>query len=254
MCHVAFIKAMEEMGLKASVVSGTSIGAIVGGYYAAGVTSKDMEALIERMHFKNLSKMVDLSLFRGPSFIKGKRIEEFLDETIPVERFEELAIPLKVVATDFWSRQEAIFDSGPLVPAIRASMSVPVLFEPVQFDGRVFVDGGVVNPVPTDVIHDACDVLIAIDVSGTRTPHTNGPMPTLLESAVSAFEIMQESILEARMKWSRPDVVVKPALRDVHLMDFHKAEEILAGVRGDVERFKRDLGSKMGKKKRFIWF
>jgi NTE family protein len=261
LCHVAFIRALEDLGLKASVVSGTSIGAIAGGFYAAGKTSRDMMEIIDRINFKTLSKMADFSLFRSPAFIKGKRIQQFLDENIPKNRFEDLAIPLKVVATDFWRRQEIVFDSGPLIPAIRASMSIPALFEPVQLDGRVLVDGGVTNPVPYDVIREDCELLIAVDVSGTRIPLSRdrlfgarGPVPTLFESVVSTFDIMQESIIESRMRTARPDILVKPELRDVHLLDFHRADEILAGVEQDVEQFKRDVDARMRKKKRFVWF
>jgi NTE family protein len=250
LCHVAFIRALEEMGLKAAVVSGTSIGAIVGGYYAAGRSSRDMEKIIDGINFKNVSKLIDLSPFRNTAFIKGKRIEAFFDETIPIDRFEDLVIPLKVVAADFWRREEVVFDSGPLIPAIRASMSIPALFEPVRIGDRVLVDGGLTNPVPYDVIRNACELLVAVDVSGTRTVKANSPLPTRFESVASTFDIMQESIIESKLRMSRPDIVVKPELKDVRLLDFHRAEEILAGVRRDVEQFKRDLDAQIRKKKK----
>jgi len=254
LCHIAFIQALEALGLKASVVSGTSIGAIVGGYYAAGVTSGGMHALVEKINFKNISKMVDFSIFRSPAVLKGKHIEAFLDDTIPADTFEELNIPLKVVATDFWRRTEFVFESGELIPAIRASMSVPAVFEPVKMGSRILVDGGVMNPVPYDLIRDRCDVLIAIDVSGTRTPHSHDMVPTMFESVISTFEIMQESILENKLEVSKPDLLVKPELKNFRLLDFHRAEEILASVRRDVAQFKHHVEKTMEKKKRFGWF
>lgn len=245
LCHIVFIKALEELGLKASVVSGTSMGAIVGGYYTAGVTSREMEDFIERINFKSISKMVDFSIFRSPAVLKGKHVEEFLDETIPADSFEELKIPLKVVATDFWRRQEIVFESGKLIPAIRASMSIPAVFEPMKIEDRILVDGGVTNPVPYDLIRKECELLIAIDVSGTRTPHSHNMMPTMFESVISMFEIMQESILENKMEIHKPDVFVRPELKGFRLLDFHRAEEIIASVKQDVFRFRSEVEKKV---------
>ncbi len=177
MVHVAFIRALEELGLRAAEVAGTSMGAIVGAYYAAGVSSRDMFGLIDRINFKNITRLVDLSIFRRTAFMKGKRIERFLAETIPADSFERLRIPLRVVASDFWRRREVVFDSGPLIPAVRASMSVPAVFEPVRIGSSVLVDGGLVNPVPFDLLRSRCDFLIAIDVTGTRTPASGDPIP-----------------------------------------------------------------------------
>lgn len=253
LCHISFIRVLEDLGLKASIISGTSIGAIVGGYYAAGVTSREMLAIVDRINFRNISRMTDLSIFRRPAIFKGRHIESFLDESIPADTFEELRIPLKVVATDFWRKTEVVFDSRELIPAIRASMSVPALFEAVKSGDRILVDGGVTNPVPYDLIRNQCELLIAIDVSGTRTPRHPGMAPTLFESVISTFEIMQESILENKLKISRPDLLVKPELKNFGLMDFHRADEILSSVKPTVEQFRQDVIHKI-EKKRFGWF
>jgi NTE family protein len=254
LCHIAFIKALEELGLKASVVSGSSMGAIVGGYYTAGISSREMEDLIEKINFKSISKLVDFSIFRSPAVLKGKHIEEFLDETIPADTFEELKIPFKVVATDFWRKREIVFESGMLIPAIRASMSIPAVFEPMKIENRILIDGGVMNPVPYDLIREECELLIAIDVSGTRTPHSRNMMPTMFESVISTFDLMQESILENKMEIHKPDVYVKPELKNINLLDFHRAEEIMASVKQDVRRFKTEVEEKVQKKKRFGFF
>jgi NTE family protein len=244
---------MEEMGLRASAIAGTSMGAIVGAYCAAGVSARDMLGLIDRINVKNITRLVDLSLFRRTAFLKGKRIERFLSETIPADSFERLGIPLRIVASDFWRRREVVFDSGPLIPAVRASMSVPAVFEPVRVGASVLVDGGLVNPVPFDLLRNRCDFLIAIDVTGSRTPASNHPIPSMLESLVATFELMEASILENKRRACRPDLYVKPLLRDVNLFDFHRADEILVSVKDDVEQFKRDLEKGIRRKKRF-WF
>ena len=170
LCHIAFIKALDEMGITPSVIAGTSIGAIIGGFYAAGTSGERMDEYMKTVNIIDLYKLVDFSFFKGSSVLTGKGVEEFLYEKMPVRTFEALEIPLKIVATDFWKRQEVIFNSGKLIPAIRASLSMPAFFEPVMIGDRVLVDGGAVNPLPYDLIREECDILIAIDVSGEKAP------------------------------------------------------------------------------------
>ena len=123
--------------------------------------------LLDDINFRDLFKMFDPSFLSRTSLIKGKGIEEFLKGKIPASTFEELHIPMKIVATDFWRRNDIVYDSGELIPAIRASMSIPALFKPVVFENRVLTDGGASNILPIDLIRENCDLLIAIDVSGS---------------------------------------------------------------------------------------
>ena len=132
-CHIAFLKVMDEMGIRPNAIAGTSIGAIIGGFYAAGVSGLEMEQELANIGLRNLYKMaMDFSLFSQSAILKGKGVEEYLLEKIPFKTFEELIIPLKVVATDFWNRREVVFESGDLIGAIRASMAMPAFFEPVD--------------------------------------------------------------------------------------------------------------------------
>ena len=239
--HISFIKALDEMGVKPTIISGTSIGSIVGAFYAAGVPGFEMEAYMQKVDFGDIYKLVDFSIFSGSAIISGKGVEQFLSENLPVGTFEELDIPLKIIATDFWQRREVIFDSGELVPAIRASISMPAIFEPLVIGDKVLVDGGGVNPLPYDIIRDACDLLIAIDVSGEKIPPEDTPVPGVFESILSTFQIMQASIVTSKMKSFAPDLYVKPALRNFRVLEFHRHDEILESVTDEVERFKQDL-------------
>ena len=241
LCHISFVKALDEMGVRPAVISGTSIGSIIGAFYAAGVTGLEMETELKKVDFGDLYKLVDFSIFGGSAILSGKGVEQFLAENLPVGTFEELDIPLKIIATDFWRRREVIFESGELVPAIRASISMAAVFEPVVIEDKVLVDGGGVNPLPYDVIRDTCDLLIAIDVSGEKTPPDDAPVPGVFESIMSTFQIMQASIVAGKMKASQPDLYVKPALRNIRVLEFHRYDEILESVTEEVERFKRDL-------------
>lgn len=252
LCHIAFLKALDEMGLKPAVIAGTSIGAIIGGFYAAGLSGKEMESILQKVRFRDISKMVDLSIRRNAVMLKGKGVENFLYKNIPVRKFEELKIPLKVVATDFWRRKQVILKSGNLVPAIRASISLPALFKPVKIDNMVLVDGNAVNPLPYDIIREQCDVIIAIDVSGEKNPPELASMPSMFESIMSTLQIMQASIVENKMNVSKPDIYIKPSLKNIRILNFDRYEEIMEGVKDDVEQFKHEVDKQM--KKRFLFF
>src|SRR4030042_2397894 len=154
------------MGLKPAVRAGTSIGGIVGAFYAAGVSGAEMEDVLQQVRIKDANRMVD---FSGSLTLKGKGLERFLYKLLPVRSFEELKIPLKVVATDFWRRKEVIFESGELIPATRASMSIPGLVKPIKIGDTVLVDGGAVNPVPYATIREEGDILIGLNCTGPKT-------------------------------------------------------------------------------------
>ena len=240
--NIAFIKALDELGVRPAVIAGTSIGAVIGGLYAAGVSGAGLEHLLKTIGFKELYKIVlDFSILSDSAIFTGKKVEEFLARQIPFKTFEEVEIPLKVVATDFWNRREVIFESGSLITAIRASMAMPAVFEPVLQNGKVLIDGGAVNPLPYDLIQRECDLTIAIDVSGVKTYTPEDPVPNMLENLISTFQIMQASIVEAKKRLSPPDIYVKPALTNIRVLDFYRYKEILAGVQDEVKGFKETL-------------
>lgn len=240
--HIAFLKALDEMGVRPGVIAGTSIGAIIGGFYAAGMSGAELEQTLANLGLKDGFKMaVDFSLFSNSAILKGKGVEEFLRSRLPVLTFEDLKIPLKVVATDFWNRKEVVFDSGDLVSAIRASMAMPAVFEPVVAAGTVLIDGGAVNPLPYDLIRPECDIAIAIDVSGVKEQMENDPVPNMVESILATFQIMQASIVEAKKKTAPPDIYVRPRLKNIRVLDFYRYKEILAGVEAEVNGFKEEL-------------
>lgn len=230
--HIAFLQALDELGVRPAVIAGTSIGAVIGGLYAAGVSGKQLEQLVVNLGFLDLTKLVlDFSILSNSAIYKGKGVEEFLSRGMPVQTFEEVKIPLKVVATDFWSRKEVVFSSGSLMTAIRASMALPALFEPVQLNGKVLIDGGAVNPLPYDLLSQECDLTIAIDVSGEKTYPPNNPVPNMVESILSTFQIMQASIVAAKKQLSPPSIYIKPALTNIRVLDFTAIKRFWRGSR-----------------------
>jgi len=271
--HIEIIKALDEMNIKPAVISGTSMGAVIGAFYAAGLSGKEIEQMLYELgilkqtneHKKSLAhrtfkemideavdelkdfykkmeeigKMIDVSYFNDSSIIKGAGVTKYLNRKLPVKTFEELKIPLTIVATDYWNASEVIFEKGELIPAIRASLSIPAVFEPVKYNSKVFIDGGITNNLPFDIIQDKCDLVIAVDVSGEKTIPEKPKFPNLFENMMNAYEILQNSVVNYQMKIKRPDIYIKPKLTDVKILDFHKAEYIL--------ECGRDAGKKMRK-------
>ncbi|MBT5419619.1 MAG: patatin-like phospholipase family protein [Candidatus Cloacimonetes bacterium] len=284
-CHIEFIKVLDDMNLKPSVISGTSIGAIIGAFYASGLTGKEINDILDTIDisnkkidkdisasktegskiekfvddkitdikeyynkFENIHKMIDISFFKNTSFIYGKGVEKFFNDNLPVKTFEELEIPLKIVATDYWEQKQVIFDSGDLIHAIRASMSIPAVFEPVINDDMVLIDGGITNNLPYDIIQDECDITVAIDVSGNVSIPNKVKAPNLFDNIMNSFTILQDSILKYQMKIKTPDIYIKPELIDVGILDFHKANLILKSVENDVNILKNALEEEVHKR------
>jgi NTE family protein len=156
------------------------------------------------------------------------------------------------VATDFWRRREVIFESGELIPAIRASMSIPGLVKPIKIGDTVLVDGGAVNPVPYDTIRQECDILIAINCTGSKTPLRQDNMPTFMESIMSTFQIMQTCIMEHKLLISQPDIYIKPELKNIKALEFYRYAEIMNGVKNDVQHFKDELSRWIKKRLPFL--
>ena len=241
LCHIAFIRALDEMGIRPHIIAGTSIGSIIGAFYASGISGESMEYMAESVGLLEMGKMLDWSPLNPSGLVKGHGVEEYLTRHLLVSRFEELPIPLRIVATDYWHREEVVFGAGPLVPAIRASISIPGLFQPVKVGGRVLVDGGALNPLPISVIRPLCDILIAIDVSGTNVPPAKKSVPTIFDSVMTTFQLMETAITHFQMGTYPADIYVKPRLENINILDFHRHRHIIDSVEEDVAKLKSEL-------------
>jgi NTE family protein len=257
LAHIVILEAFEELGIKPSIVSGTSIGAIIGAAYCAGLdTSQMKESLKEKLLnksgklweiFKNLEVVklldfVDVEIKSG-GFIKGEKFIKYFSEELNIESFEELKIPLKVVATNFLTKEQSVFDEGKLFPAVKASYSLPGLFSPVQINKNLFVDGGLVNPLPYDIFTCNCDISIAIDVQSNPKIKTSSEKPKAYEVFFTAFQILQQSIVKEKLKISQPDILIKTDIKDIRVLEFLKAKEIYKQSYVYKEELKRKLDS-----------
>lgn len=255
--HIIVLEALEEMGVTPVSICGTSIGAVVGVLYAGGASCSDLReiflkfSLAKNQNLKHLVtkrhifKWLDFigPQFRGKGLVRVENLLTFLFDYIESTTFEELIIPTRVIAADFWSREEYIIESGPLLPAVRGSMSLPGLLEPTQLNGAVLIDGGAVNPVPFDRLHDNCDITIGVDVLGTRT--TSPKTPSLSEAVFNTFQIMQKSIIREKLIIAQPDLYFVPDLPDVRMLEFYRAADILERAEKLKTGFKKQLEKKI---------
>jgi len=252
--HLLMIEALEELGLKPSAVSGSSIGAVVGAFYAAGFNSKEMREILYQLLKPKSDSVFDFLLksdiiklfsmfdpqFIKSGFIKGDKFHKFLQSHLKISKFEELEVPLKISATDYWKKEQVVFDKGDLLPAIRASYSLPGLFTPIKIKNKILIDGGAVNPLPYDLIMEQCDITIAIDITSFLT--MNAPeMPPTFDSVFTTYQIMQNSIIQEKLKFVKPDIYIKPQIYDVRVFDFAKADSIFKQALPAKKELKRQL-------------
>ncbi|GGH11794.1 patatin [Alsobacter metallidurans] len=252
LAHIAMLEALDELGLRPAAIAGTSIGAIVGAAYASGVSGKDLRAyalsrlrdraqVMSRVLQARVGKLTDLfSGLGNPVLVDGEKLLDlFWPEAVP-DAIEDLAIPFQAVATDYYGRVEHRFASGPLVSAVAASMAIPGLVRPVLAGGRVFIDGGAVNPLPFEGMDGPGTVVIAVDVTGGPVPDTKAA-PEASEAMLGASQIMQGAIVAEKLKARAPDILVRPAVDGFRGLDFFRAKAILLAAEPAKEQFKRDL-------------
>lgn len=253
------LEVFDELGLRPYRIAGTSMGAIVGAVYASGNAAAGIKTLVDEMiisrgdrlrdifNKRDLRKWID---FLDPHFgrgglVKGEGFRAFLSEGIVAPTFEELVLPLKIVAADYWSREEIVLESGDLPTAVRASMAVPGVIAPIEREGRILIDGGVVNPVPYDLWNSDCDVTVAIDVTGSRSTGRR-PIPGVIDSVFNAFQIMQRSIVNEKIKACPPDILLRPDIAGVRVLEFYKLRDIYSQTKPAQEQLKRELDRVLG--------
>lgn len=188
--HIGVIEELTKSGFTITSVAGTSMGSIVGGLLAQGTLNKFSEWLLAFTKM-DMIKFLDLTTGSG-GLIKGEKIMKVLADFIGDVNIEELSIPYACVAADLISQREIVFNKGSLIQAVRASSSIPTVFMPVAYDGMLLVDGGVLNPLPLDIIHrNDGDILIAVNVNSgiPYEPPATKPDHTVQETHYSKMRI-----------------------------------------------------------------
>lgn len=254
--HIPYIEAMDELGLKPSVIAGTSIGALIGAGWAAGMTGSDL-----RTHaYDVLGTMRVIAGKLWAHHIRGLRgilqngismqldatsiVDAFTPDNFPLE-FKDLKVPLYVVATDFQSWHQTVFSSGLLRPAIAGSIAIPSMFRPVLHANHLLVDGGVVNPLPLDQADIDTDFLIGIDVNGDPSLGLTKYDHKALDLWFGSAQIMMHSLTAHMMAAYPPDIYVRPRVTDFGVLEFWRVREIIEQADKEKDRFKRMLHHKV---------
>lgn len=259
LAHIGVIQALEEQGWQIASIAGASMGALVGGLYAAGKLAEYRQWVCNIRRFDVL-RLLDLSL-GASGLVKGERLIATLRQQLGDADIEQLAIPFTAVATDLHEGREIWLTRGSLFAAIRASIGIPLFFHPYRYQGRLLIDGGVVNPVPlAPVFRDGHHRLIAVNLNGpplpaadlqallredkghglqqrlsdlfARLPGQRAQEETqqlgMIEVASQALDLMQEVIARQRLAAYPPDLLVEIPRNLAGVLEFHRAEALIA--------------------------
>jgi len=265
--HIGAIRALEERGVKPDLVCGTSIGALVGAVYASNQLDQ-LETWVTGLAWTQVVRLMDITWKGG--LIRGQRLFNLFRATFQDREVAELEMPFGAIATELSSGREIWLRHGKLLDVVRASIAAPGLFTPVVLDGRVLVDGGLVNPVPVSMCRAlGADIVIAVDLSwgklgpyrgrgrelpakadepswferlrpgwlgAVRKPGEEPKIPSIFEVFNTALDIVEQRVARSRLAGEPADVLITPLLPDFGTMEYHRAKEAIAEGRAAVER------------------
>ncbi|WP_109513625.1 patatin-like phospholipase family protein [Pseudomonas ovata] len=198
--HIGVIEELERRGYEIACIAGCSMGAVVGGIYAAGKLDRYRQ-WIESLDYLDVLRLVDVSFRLGA--IRGEKVFGQIREIVGEINIEDLAIPYTAVATDLTNQQEIWFQEGCLHQAMRASAAIPSLFTPVMQNGRMLVDGGLLNPLPiVPVVSSHCDLIVAVNLNATHAQHYSLPVIERPPAVKKRFDLLIDS-LGARLPFRR---------------------------------------------------
>jgi NTE family protein len=253
LAHIVVAEALDEMGLRPVAIAGTSIGAIIGAGYAAGMTGRDMRRYAIHIAHNRTDVMRRMMRARAGKFrnlfggglgdatrLDAERMcEQFLPDTLP-EDFAGLAIPLTVIASDLYRRREVVFTRGPLRHALAASIALPTIMRPVKHDGHILVDGGATNPLPFEHLRGRADVIVAVEISGPPTA-ARSEVPNALECLYATVLVMTHSIISEKLRHGAPDLLLQPNVGSFRALGFLQASAILRASEPIKDEMKRRL-------------
>jgi len=272
--HIGVLKVLEEEQIPIAAVSGTSIGALIGALYAAGVPVSEMEEVANSVDWKKMARWVNP---RVPvsGLIDGKRISRFFEELLPVRVFSDLKIPLAMLATDVETGEAIVLKQGDLLTALRAAVAFPGIFTPVNIGDRFLVDGGLCYPVPVHILKDlGADAVIGVcaipkvdktdheaflpapagttkeaksllhilrsdsveslwqDIFGRKKSETNNngkerKAPNIFRVFAQSVAIMENQINDLRLKQNTIDILIRPDLAGINLLEFNRAGDVI---------------------------
>ncbi len=241
--HVGVLRELEKNNIPVDLIAGTSVGSLVGGGYAAGLSADDLEKLARKIRWSDLGRVTVSRL----GFFNSARMESYIHGIFPVHKIEEMRIPLGVVATDIQEGRMVVFTEGDVALAVRASCAIPCYFTPVTVNGRMMVDGGLVGHLPASVARGmGADLVIAVDVhsQGVPIPPPNNIFTIMYQS----LSIMGRS--SVTYLYQDADVIVKPKVGHVRPDDLTRADEMIAAGEKATREVMDQIRQKLGVEKK----
>jgi NTE family protein len=237
--HIAVLEALDEIGVRPVAIAGTSIGALIGAAYAAGMSGRDIRRyvidlahnrtdVVRRLFIARAGTVANLfNIGLGSATLVDPEIfcTQFLPEAVP-EDFGALKTPLAVIASDLYRRKQVVFTTGPLKAPLAASIALPAVMRPVVIDDKVLVDGGATNPLPFGELRGKADVIVAVDISGDPSDERRD-IPSPWECFASTVLVMGNAITAEQLKHGAPDLIVRPKVGLFRTLDFLQASAIL---------------------------
>jgi len=247
--HILALEALDELGVRPRLISGSSVGALLGAAYASGLSAAEIRAhvcslltnpleLVDRLFPNRMESLNDVLRFTA---FDAESVAQRILPDGTAKDFASLLIPLKIVSTDFYTQGPVILDSGSLTTAVAASMALPAIFHPVQIGDHVLLDGGMTNPLPFDLLTGRTSVTVAVDVSGGHVRRHMEGLPSPMEVVLGSSQIMQNAIVRAKLALALPDIILQPDVTRFRVLEFYKVEEILRAAAPIKDELKRRL-------------
>ncbi len=217
--HLGVLKVFKDAGIPVDLIAGSSMGALVGCLYAAG---HDLQRLYQLSTMFKRKYYLDFTVPKM-GFIAGNRVKDLIRIFTHGKKLEDLPIPVGVVATDLMTGEKVVFTKGPIADAVRASISIPGIFVPVKYDGKLLVDGGVADRIPVSVVKEmGADIVVAVDVANVKK---NPEISTIYDVIMQSIDIMQLELVANRAIAS--DVMLRPKVEMFSSKAFTNIEEII---------------------------
>lgn len=240
---VAYIKALEEAGIKPDIVSGTGIGGVAAAMYASGMSSGDIMDFLNDIDFPGAKRPINLSKVKDArlGILDDMGLEEFFKMIVPIKVFDRLYFPLRIVAANYETGEEVVFAEGDVGRAVRAGVSVPGIFSPYEKEGVIYMDGSCVNPVPFDVIRGECEVLAAIEPCADQKLEVKDMYIGVFEAMMNACDNSKKSLSREKQRGCSIELYDYSVIEGVSSFDFIKYEQIISGSYENAVKFVTSL-------------
>jgi NTE family protein len=236
MAHIGVIKALREANIPIDFIAGTSMGALVGAIYAVDGELAVLEEMALTSNLRKLTRLLDPKFtFIRVGLLHGSRVENFLKPLIGDIDFERCKIPFSAIATEIKTGTEVVLNEGSLLKAVRASISIPVVFVPVNYNGVYLVDGGITNPVPANIARSmGATFTIAVNVLndpqrlrrlGLTGSKKSNKAPSLMNSLIQSMYIMEYEIIRASIL--KADILIEPDVSGIEPYEFHRGSDAI---------------------------